>query len=258
MRGWFRESYKHSLAARGVSSAKYFSKKHDYSIKYRPVNSRKYDMVLVGTDRKGRRVRKYDGAHWHEVDKEKYLRAAKLKHEMPKVLGQLKKDSFSADEDTRKNARALFVIAKTGMRPGTRKDMKADQHSYGVTTLKKSHVQTLGNEVKFSFTGKHGIPIKQTVQDAELAKVVKAQKQEAEGVELFPHTSDATLRNYLYKTTDYKPKDFRTVKANYIAEKLVEQGVSKEKVTQVVAKQLANTPKVSENSYIDPHIWKKE
>jgi DNA topoisomerase-1 len=252
MRGWFRESYKHSLAARG-----YCSKKHDYHIQYHPVNSRKYDMVLVGTDRKGRRVRKYDGEHWQEVDKEKYQRAAKLKQEMPKVMGQLKKDSFSADEDKRRNARALLVIAKTGMRPGTRKDMKADQHSYGVTTLKKSHVDASGNTVRFCFTGKHGIPIKQTVQDAELAKVVKAQKKEVEGAELFPHTSDATLRNYLYKTTDYKPKDFRTVKANQVAEKLVKQGVPKQEVTEKVAKQLANTPKVSENSYIDPKVFAK-
>jgi DNA topoisomerase IB len=94
------------------------------------------------------------------------------------------------------------------------------------------------------------------VKDPVLAKVVKAQKHDSKSVELFPHTSDATLRNYLYKTTDYKPKDFRTVKANHIAEKLVKAGVSKEKVTEVVAKQLANTPKVSENSYIDPKVWK--
>jgi DNA topoisomerase-1 len=239
-----------------VDEKEYMSKKQDYNINYHKSTSNKYDFKEVGVDAKGRRVRKYDEAHWKVADKEKYLRAAKLKHEMPKVMKQLQHDAFSGDDEIKKNARAVLVIAKTGMRPGTRKDMKADQKSYGVTTLKKSHVQTSGSEVKFNFTGKHGINIKQTVKDPTLAKVVKAQKHDSKSAELFPHTSDATLRNYLYKTTDYKPKDFRTVKANHIAEKLVKAGVSKEKVTEVVAQQLANTPKVSENSYIDPKVWK--
>ena len=235
---------------------KYQSKKQDYRINYKRYSGSNGEMALVGVDAKGRRVRKYDEKHWQAADKEKYLRAAKLKHDMPKVMDQLKKDSFSDDQDTRKNARAVLVIAKTGMRPGTRKDMKADQQSYGVTTLKKSHVQTSGSKVNFNFVGKHGIHIKQSVKDPVLAKVVKAQKADAKGQELFPHTSDATLRNYLYKTSNYKPKDFRTVKANHIAEKLVKAGVKKDDVTKAVAQQLANTPKVSENSYIDPKVFR--
>lgn len=254
--GWRLESHRHALAARGVSTS-YFSKKHDYSIKYRPVNSSKYDMVLVGTDRKGRRVRKYDKDHWKKVDKEKYLRAARLKKEYPAILQDVKTDMFSEDADTRKNARAVYVIAKTGMRPGTRKEMKADQTAYGVTTLKKQHVKVVGDKVKFNFTGKHGIPVRLEEKDAVLAKALTAQKKEVDGKELFPHASDATLRNYLYKHGEYKPKDFRTLKANHIAEKLVKSGVKRQEVTEKVAKQLANTPNVSENSYIDPKVWKR-
>jgi DNA topoisomerase-1 len=162
------------------------------------------------------------------------------------------------DPSVRKNARVAYVIAKTGMRPGTRKDMKADQESYGATTLRKKDVDVSGNTVKFHFTGKHGIPIKLEEKDAVMAKEIKEQKQESKGEELFPNTSDATLRNYLYKHGEYKPKDFRTLKANHIAERMVKAGISKEDVTKAVAKKLANTPEVSENSYIDPRVWKNE
>jgi len=253
MRGWHRESYKHSLAARG-----YCSKKYDYAIKYAPVKSSKYDMVLVGTDRKGRRVRKYDDDHWKEASKEKFARVLALKKEYPEIIGEVKRDMHSEDPNVRKNARVTYIIAKTGIRPGTRKDMKADQESYGATTLKKEHVVVSGDKVKFNFTGKHGIPIKLEESDPVLAKAITDEKREVPGAELFPHTSDATVRNYLEKFGDYKSKDFRTLKANHIAEKMVKAGVPKQAVTEAVAKKLANTPSVSENSYIDPKVWKNE
>ena len=140
-----RQFPQHKVVEKKILPFKYQSKKQDYNINYHKSQSTKYDFKEVGVDAKGRRVRKYDEKHWQVADKEKYLRAAKLKHEMPKVMEQLTHDAFAGDDETKKNARAVLVIAKTGMRPGTRKDMKADQKSYGVTTLKKSHVQTSGS-----------------------------------------------------------------------------------------------------------------
>jgi DNA topoisomerase I len=255
--GWRYESVRHGLAARGISSSRYLSVKHDYRIRFKPVNSKKYDMELVGVDRKGRRVRKYGEEHWKEADREKYGRVFRLKREYGEVMKRLRKDMFSEDADVRKNARAAYIMAKTGMRPGTRKDMKADQMAYGVTTLKKEHVKASGDDVRFNFTGKHGIPVHMHVKDGLMAKAVNKQKSEVQGKELFPSASDATVRNYLYKHGEFKPKDFRTLKANHIAEKMVSAGVSKQKVTEAVAKQLANTPKVSEHSYINPSVWRK-
>jgi DNA topoisomerase-1 len=235
----------HYLAAKG------------YRIKYHKPEKGKHDIAMIGVDIKGRRVRVYEKAHHEVAAKEKFGRVRELKREYPKILEHISKDVDAKDETTRENARVAYIIAKTGLRPGTRKDTQGDVKAYGVTTLKKNHVAVSDGDVKFKFTGKKGVPIRLKVHDEKMSKIIRQQKRE-DGKELFPGTSDATVRNYLYQYGRFKPKDFRTLKATQIAEPLVKKGVKQSEVVKKVAKQLHNTPGVSRSSYVDPRLWGKQ
>lgn len=251
---WHNESMRHALSARGIRS--YSSKKANYSIAFRPVRSTEFGYEAVGTDIKGRRVRKYDFNHHVLQARRKFERVRGLANKEGQIMADIKEDMHDSDANVRKNARAVYIIAKTGLRPGTRKEMLADQPSKGVTTLKKDDVQVSGDDVRFKFTGKHGIKFDTKVKDPVMATAIKEQKQESANGELFQHTSDATLRNYLQKFGNIKTKDFRTLKATRMARQLKSNGLKKDTITAKVASHLGNTPKVSESSYIDPGVWR--
>jgi DNA topoisomerase-1 len=244
---------RHALSAKGVRS--YNSHKAKYSIAFRPVHSKEYDYEAVGTDIKGRRVRKYDWDHHTLQARRKFERVRGLANKEGQILAEIKSDMSDPDANVRKNARAVYIIAKTGLRPGTRKEMLADTPSKGVTTLKKDDVSTSGDNVQFKFTGKHGIKFDTRVKDATMATAIKEQKQESANGELFQHTSDATLRNYLQKFGNVKTKDFRTLKATKMARQMKGAGLKKDVITEKVSNHLGNTPRVSESSYIDPLVW---
>lgn len=232
----------------------YMAKKRFQPIKYRNPEKGDHDIAKVGIDSKGRRVRVYEKEHHVAASKEKFSRVRGLKKEYPKILEHISKDVDAKDETTRENARVAYIIAKTGFRPGTRKDTQGDVKAYGVTTLKKSHVAVSDGDVRFKFVGKKGVPISLKVHDEKMSKIIQQQKKES-GKELFPNTSDATVRNYLYQYGRFKPKDFRTLKATQIAEPLVKRGIAESVVVSKVAKQLHNTPGVSKSSYVDPKLW---
>jgi DNA topoisomerase-1 len=234
---------------------KYLSKKGNYNILYHPVHSKEYDYAEIGVDKKGRRIRKYDWDHHALRARQKFERVRALANKEGRVLEQVKEDMHDSDMNVRKNARAVYIIAKTGLRPGTRKEMLADQESKGVTTLKKGDVSVQGDKVRFTFVGKHGIKFDTKVRDPAMAHAVRDQKVESQNGELFQHTSDATLRNYLQKFGDVKTKDFRTLKATKMARQMKGAGLKKDTITEKVSAHLGNTPRVSESSYIDPKVW---
>jgi len=235
---------------------KYLSKKGNYNILYHPVHSKEYEYAEIGVDRKGRRIRKYDWDHHRLQARRKFERVRALANKEGRVLEQVKVDMRNPDMAVRKNARAVYIIAKTGLRPGTRKEMLADQESTGVTTLKKDDVRVSGDKVRFTFIGKHGIKFDTRVKDAAMARAVNEQKRESTNGELFQHTSDATLRNYLRKFGDVKTKDFRTLRATRMARSMKRGGVPKGIVMERVAAHLGNTPRVSASAYVDPEVFR--
>ena len=71
----------------------------------------------------------------------------------------------------------MYSIYKTGFRPGTEKDTKADKKSFGIATMKKKHVKLKGNDkVEFDFVGKKGVKIQKEVKDKKLHNLIKDRK----------------------------------------------------------------------------------
>ena len=148
--------------------------------------------------------------------------------------------------------------------------------SYGLTTLKDSHVKIAGDKVYFCFKGKKGIEHKITLKNRRLAKMVQ-QCRDIPGKELFQYMDpegkrksiDSGMVNRYIKDAaggDFTAKDFRTwagtlniiraFKAMGMAES--ESDCKKNIVAALdeVSKKLGNTRTVCKKYYVHPGIIK--
>ncbi len=150
----------------------------------------------------------------------------------------------------------------------------ASNGSYGLTTLRKKHVDVSGTTVEFDFVGKSGQDWDIELKDARLARIIR-RCEELPGYRLFKYVDDAgetrsiessDVNAYLRDITgeDVTAKDFRTW-AGTVAATLLLSGLepfttktqATKNVTGVikeVAKKLGNTPAICRKSYVHPGI----
>jgi DNA topoisomerase-1 len=147
-------------------------------------------------------------------------------------------------------------------------------HSFGLTTLRDSHVRVRGAKLRFEFRGKSGVRHAVDVTDRRLARIVK-QCRDLPGQELFQYLDDDGRRRnltsshvnaYLKELTgeDFTAKDFRTWSGTVLAvtalrecEKPQSRRAAKKDVlraVEAVAGVLGNTKAVCRSSYIHPAV----
>lgn len=146
--------------------------------------------------------------------------------------------------------------------------------SYGLTTLRKKHVDVSGTTVEFDFVGKSGKDWDVELKDARLARIIR-RCEALPGYRLFKYVDDAgetrsiessDVNAYLRDITgeDVTAKDFRTWAGTVAATLLLselEPFTSKTQATKnvasvikEVAKKLGNTPAICRKSYVHPDI----
>jgi len=102
-----------------------------------------------------------------------------------------------------------------------------DNNSYGLTTIRRTHVSVNGSAIRFRFKGKSGQRIEVTVEDPRAAKIVR-KCQDLPGQEVFEYIDDAGrnrdldsghVNEYLYEISGARltAKDFRTWGGTVIA-----------------------------------------
>jgi DNA topoisomerase-1 len=153
-----------------------------------------------------------------------------------------------------------------------------ENHSYGLTTLRRRHVTIDGAHLTFNFKGKSGVTHSINLTDRRLARIVKA-CHDTPGYELFdyldhdgnPHAIGSTDVNaYLDAITPpnshFTAKDFRTWAGTVLASTLLRacetcdnptQSQLKKDIVQAiksVSQQLGNTPSVCRKCYVHPAI----
>lgn len=169
---------------------------------------------------------------------------------MPEILKKVDKDIKKDNEE----AQALYTMYRTGFRPGTDRDTKADQKAFGTTNLEKRHVTVKPNNiVEFSFIAKKGVKVEKEVKDKKLHDIMK----ERDNDKRIFHTNEDKLRKYfnIKSGGNFQLKDLRTLRANKVAKKLVQQnGNDKTLVAKKVAEDLGNTPAIAIKSYIAPEV----
>jgi DNA topoisomerase-1 len=237
-KGWHYESWRHSLAARGIKVPPAWKHVKHYTDK---------PYVATGIDKKGRIQYIYPASFIKKETDKKFNRINRLEKQMPKILSRIKSDVDSQKPE----AEAVYTIYRTGFRPGTERDTLADKQAYGVSTLEPKHIKISGNNVRFKFVGKKGVSIQKEVNDKLLAKIMRRRKENNEK-QLFP-VSDDEIRSYFNRITNnrYKLKDLRTLRAQRLARRL---DGDKKQISMEVSKELCNTPAVAIKSYVSPEL----
>ena len=146
--------------------------------------------------------------------------------------------------------------------------------TFGITTLRKSHVTVRGSRIAFRYRGKHSIMVRSAIVDPELAAAMRALLA-LPGTRLFQYEQpdgrrssldQRRLNDYIkrYLGTEFSAKDFRTWGGTLIAAVELAQQDPPENPTQAkrriaavmrnVAEKLGNTPAVARSSYVSPAV----
>ena len=231
----------------------------------------------TGSDARGRRQYVYH-ADWH-------LQRARRKFDdmlaFARVLPVLRE---RVEEDLDKRALcAPQVLALTVrlldrgfFRIGS-EDYAAENGTYGLATMHKTHVRVAEGAIVFDFTAKHGLRRVQHVVDPVSAELVARLKRRRGGSpELLAYKEGRRwmdvrsqhINTYLKDRTglDVSAKDFRTWNATVLA--AVALSVSgpasqtktgrkraETRAVKEVAQYLGNTPAVARSAYIDPRVF---
>jgi DNA topoisomerase-1 len=146
--------------------------------------------------------------------------------------------------------------------------------TFGITTLRKSHVSVRGSRIAFRFRGKHHAWVHTAVVDSELSEAMKILLKTPGGRRLFRYRVDDEIYNltgrrlndYIreHMGEDFTAKDFRTWGGTLLAAiALAEHGPAESPaaakrtvaaVMRTVGERLGNTAAVARSSYVSPAV----
>jgi DNA topoisomerase-1 len=231
-------------------------------------------LQAVGLDRAGRRQYLYHPEYRAQQEQAKYDKLVRFGEKLPEIRTAMAEhmDRPHLDRE-RVSAVALRLINIGWFRPGSDRYAKTSR-TYGITTLRKSHVNVRGHRVSLNFRGKHRVWVRTALVDAELAEAMKELLALKGGTRLFRYDNDGELVNvtdrhlneYIqtHMGEEFTAKDFRTWGGTLLAAiGLAEHDPPESEtqgrrvvagVTRSVAEKLGNTPAVCRASYISPAV----
>lgn len=233
-------------------------------------------LQAVGTDAAGRKQYLYHEDWRTRRDRQKFDRALRLAHRLPAMRRTSDRDLASRGlTRDRVLAGAVRLLDLGFFRIGS-ETYTEENGSYGLATIRRSHVRVSGDEVRFDFAAKGGQRRIQAIEDPPLAKLTGSLlRRKGGGHELLAFRDGTTWRDvrsedinaYLKESAreEISAKDFRTWHATVLTAALLaseEEGLtsvtSRKRVVSAVVKQVAdalgNTPAVCRASYVDPRV----
>jgi DNA topoisomerase I len=233
-------------------------------------------LQAVGTDDAGRKQYLYHDAWRARRDRQKFDRALRLARRLPAMRKVCDRDIASRGlTRERALAGAVRLLDLGFFRIGS-EAYTEENGSYGLATLRRSHVRASRDTVRFDFAAKGGQRRVQTIRDPALARLVGSLlRRDGGGPELLAYRDGTGWRDvrsedinaYLKDLAeeDISAKDFRTWHATVLmAARLAsqEEGLtsvtSRKRVVSTVVKDVAealgNTPAVCRASYVDPRV----
>jgi DNA topoisomerase IB len=233
-------------------------------------------LQATGIDAAGRKQYLYHEAWRTRRDQQKFDDMLDFAGALPRmrrrVSGDIRRDGL---ERERVLACAVRLLDLGLFRIGS--ESYAEQNeSFGLATIKKSHVRLNGKAIEFDYPAKSGIKRVHTVADPDARKVVdQLKRRRGGGPELLAYKADggwrdiisADINEYIKAATgeDFSAKDFRTWNATVLA--AVALATSEPAATKTARKRmikeaikgvaffLGNTPAVARSSYIDPRVF---
>jgi DNA topoisomerase-1 len=229
---------------------------------------------VTARDARGRKQYRYHPKYREVRDATKFDRMLEFSNLLPKLRDRVEQDLLT-DGLTRDKVLASVVrlLEKTLIRVGN-DEYARENKSYGLTTMRRRHVEVTGHTLRFDFRGKSGLMHSVAVTDRRVARIVQ-HCQELPGQELFQYLDDdgkrqtidaGDINDYLRRATgsEMTAKDFRTWSGTMLAafelRTLGPGATEKEAKANVVqaidrvAKRLGNTRAVCRKYYIHPVV----
>jgi DNA topoisomerase-1 len=231
-------------------------------------------LQATGRDARGRKQYRYH-SRWRLCrDETKFDRLPAFAAALPKIRARTASEVARPGLSRNKVlASVVQLLEKTLIRVGNDEYARSNR-SFGLTTLRDSHVTITGSTLRFQFRGKSGKRHEVDLADRRLARIVR-QCRELPGQELFQYVDETGTRRdvtstdvnaYLKEITgeDFTAKDFRSWSGTVFACTALRQieppsstAEAKKNVLQAieaVAGILGNTRAVCRKSYIHPAI----
>ncbi len=234
----------------------------------------KAKLQATGVDRAGRRQYLYHPEFRARQEQEKFDKLVRFAERLPD-LRQAMTEHMEQEPLSPEWACALAIrlINLGWFRVGTERYAKTTR-TFGITTLRKSHVSVRGSRISFRYRGKHRVWVRTAVVDAELAAAMKELLALPGGRRLFRYRyadslanlTGARLNEYVreYMGEEFTAKDFRTWGGTLVAAiALAEHGPAETEteakrivagVMRAVGERLGNTPAVARSSYVSPAV----
>ncbi|MDB4915292.1 MAG: topoisomerase catalytic core domain protein [Gemmatimonadetes bacterium] len=226
-----------------------------------------------GLDVKGRKQYRYHPRAVERGQLRKYYRVRELAKDLPAIRKRVRADAASKVVSRKAAAAAVVrLISESFFRIGSERYV-TENRTFGIATLRKSHVELANGCAVFSYVGKKSIKQKQIVANRELARLVK-RYLDTPGTRLFRYQEGKQWRDltatdvnaYLHDTLGvaYSAKDFRTwggtLRAATILAELgaptSDTDARRNVMTtmRLVASELGNTPAICRTSYVHPLV----
>lgn len=226
-----------------------------------------------GFDARGRKQYKYHQRAVEKGELRKYYRVRQMARDLPRLRARILRD-FRKKGLSRERVCAGIVrlISHGFFRVGSERYQK-ENNTFGITTMRKSHVTLLSDSVVFEYKGKRSITQRNVVPGKDFVRFV-GELMQTPGPRLFRYKTGKKWENidardvndYIEEIASfpYTAKDFRTWGGTLrAATVLAELGKGKSQAerkknvvtaVRLVAAELGNTPTICRKSYVHPVI----
>lgn len=227
-----------------------------------------------GRDAAGRKQYRYSEEAVAERDRRRWRRVLRYARGVPTIREATNRHLVRPEPDFEKvMATVVRLMGRAFFRVGSER-YATQNRTFGLVTLKKSHVRICGNDLFFEYVGKQRKDQRRVVADTPLVEVLE-QIMELPGRRLFRYLAeDGKARNvtapavnrYIHRIAGkrYTSKDLRTfggtVRAATILADIGPVKSDREARRNVVlccrlvASELGNTPAIARSAYIHPAV----
>jgi DNA topoisomerase-1 len=231
-------------------------------------------LQATGIDRAGRVQYLYHPDFRARQEQAKFDRLIRFAEKLPELRAAMA-DHMALEplEPEWTAALALRLINLGWFRVGDERYARKSR-TFGITTLRKSHVRVRGSRITFRFHGKRRALVRTALVDAELADAMRQLLDVKGGRGLFRYwngdglctLSGRRLNEYIQRHIgdEFTAKDFRTWGGTLLAAiALAEHGVAETDAEakrviaatmRTVGERLGNTPAVARASYVSPAV----
>jgi DNA topoisomerase I len=231
-------------------------------------------LQATGVDAAGRKQYLYHPVYRAKQEQAKYDKLIRFAEKLPELRAAMSEHiALEGMPEKKVAAIAVRLINLGWFRVGGDRYAKTSR-TFGITTLRKSHVSVRGARIAFRYRGKHSIMIHSAVVDPELAAVMKQlvaqpgarlfkfEREDGSYCNLDQRRLNAYIREHL--GAEFTAKDFRTWGGTLVAaielaqrDPPATEREAKKRIAEVMRKvgeRLGNTPAVARSSYVSPAV----